>query len=93
MVSLARCSGRALSAASGVVDAVVGVMNRKERRLAARLGVEWVGMDPSGWIEVCLGGPGCGCGETDGPQTRSGEDRPYPSATSEATEEPWPFAG
>lgn len=68
-------------------------MNRAERRLAARLGVEWVGAQSGAWIEVCLGGPGCGCGEQDGPQTRSGEDRPRPDVAPEPTEVPSPFAG
>lgn len=38
-------------------------MNRQERRIARSLGVEWVGVLSGDWIEVCLGGPGCGCGD------------------------------
>jgi len=72
---------------------VVGVMNRRERRLAARLGVEWVGIGPGGWVEVCLGGPGCGCGDAGGPQGARAEDPPAPRTAQEPTEEPWPFAG
>lgn len=69
-------------------------MSRKERRLAARLGVEWVGLRPGGWIEVCLGGPGCGCGEEDGPQARlRGEDRPQSRTSPEPPGEPLPSAG
>lgn len=38
-------------------------MNRAEKRLAAALGVEWVRIYPGGLVEVCYGGPGCGCGD------------------------------
>ena len=72
---------------------MVGVMNRRERRLAARLGVEWVGIGPGGWVEVCLGGPGCGCGDAGGPQGACAEDPPAPRTAPESTEDPWPFAG
>ena len=68
-------------------------MNRQERRLANRFGVEWVGIGPSGWVEVCLGDPGCGCAERTDPQGRSTEDRPHRPGTPEPTEEPWPSAG
>lgn len=76
---------------------MVGVMNRKERRLAARLGVEWVGIDPGGWVEVCLGGPGCGCGDVEKDPPRQAKRAPgparRPAPSPEPTEEPWPFAG
>jgi len=71
----------------------VVVVNRRERRLAARLGVEWVGVSPDGWVEVCLGDPGCGCGERTDRKPRSGEDRPHAAPAPESTEEPWPTAG
>ena len=72
-------------------------MNRRERRLAERLGVEWVGIEPGGWVEVCLGGPGCGCGDVEGDPPRQAKRAPGPARRStsapEPTEEPWPFAG
>jgi hypothetical protein len=71
-------------------------VNRRERRLAERLGVEWVGISPGGWVEVCLGGPGCGCGDAGGagrkaraPSTRT----TAPGAESEPVEVSWRVAG
>jgi len=70
------------------------VMNRQERRLATRLGVEWVSLRPGGWMEVCLGGPECGCGKEDGPQARvRAEDRPHSRTSPGISEEPLPSAG
>jgi len=93
-VPLVRGSGCPVAATSCSCALVVGVMNRKERRLAARLGVEWVGMGPGGWVEVCLGGPGCGCGDAAAARDpRAGGAAPAPRTASEPTEESWPFAG
>lgn len=56
-------------------------MNRAERRLAARLGVPFVARQGD-WLEICLGGPGCGCGDEGqrgGPAERGGAaPRPAP---------------
>lgn len=60
-------------------------MNRKERRLAARLGVPFVALG-GGWLEVCLGGPGCGCGD-------AGEPTGAPLAGPGAAPRPAPDRG
>ena len=69
-------------------------MTGQERKIAKKLGANWVKVRPHGLMEVCLGGPGCGCGEADGPQGRAAaEDRPHSHAPQEPTEEPLRSAG